>query len=166
MLRTFVHLWNSNKVFFHPPIDSNTTDTFKAQKGSKDIVKIVHVTSVVPPSERLLHQQHRTDVSWYSRERTSKTDTEEKKSFFLFAHKQYSCSFMKLRLNHWYHMNYLNDVLTTFLGLERGICVCCLCRVRKLLDFIKTILICVTKRNEGLTGLEQHEGETWIFIFE
>ncbi len=28
-------------------IDSNTTDTFKAQKDSKDIVKIVHVTSVV-----------------------------------------------------------------------------------------------------------------------
>ncbi len=28
-------------------IDSNTTDTFKAQKGSKDIGKIVHVTSVV-----------------------------------------------------------------------------------------------------------------------
>ncbi len=29
--------------------DSNTTDTVKAQKGSKDIVKIVHVTSVVQP---------------------------------------------------------------------------------------------------------------------
>ncbi len=27
-----------------PPIDSNTTTIFKAQKGSKDIVKIVHVT--------------------------------------------------------------------------------------------------------------------------
>ncbi len=30
-----------------PPIDSNATDTFKAQKDSKEIVKIVHVTSVV-----------------------------------------------------------------------------------------------------------------------
>ncbi len=30
-------------------IDSNTTDTFKAQKGSKDIDKIVHVSSVVQP---------------------------------------------------------------------------------------------------------------------
>ncbi len=29
------------------PIDSNVTTTFKAQKGSKDIIKIVHVTSVV-----------------------------------------------------------------------------------------------------------------------
>ncbi len=30
-------------------IDSEATDTFKAQKGSKNIVKIVHVTSVVQP---------------------------------------------------------------------------------------------------------------------
>ncbi len=27
------------------------------------------------------------------------------------------------------------------------------------LDFIKNILICVPKINEGLMGLEQHEGE-------
>ncbi len=32
---------------FWPSIDSNATDTFRTQKGSKDIVKIVHVTSVV-----------------------------------------------------------------------------------------------------------------------
>ncbi len=55
--KTFVHLWNTNEDIFNeiqklsdpPYIDSNTTDTFKAQKGSKDIVKIVHVTSVVQP---------------------------------------------------------------------------------------------------------------------
>ncbi len=29
-----------------------------------------------------------------------------------------------------------------------------LCRIKKLLDFIKNILICVLKMNEGLTGLE------------
>ncbi len=34
---------------FWPCIDSNTTTTFKAQKGSKDIIKIVHVTSVAQP---------------------------------------------------------------------------------------------------------------------
>ncbi len=28
-------------------LDSNATDMFKALKGSKDIIKIVHVTSVV-----------------------------------------------------------------------------------------------------------------------
>ncbi len=31
----------------HEHIDSNATTTFKTQKGSKDIVKIVHVTSGV-----------------------------------------------------------------------------------------------------------------------
>ncbi len=30
-------------------LDSNATDTFKAQKRSKDIVKIFHATSVVQP---------------------------------------------------------------------------------------------------------------------
>ncbi len=30
---------------------------------------------------------------------------------------------------------------------------------QKLLDFIKNILICVTKMNKGLKGLEQHDGE-------
>ncbi len=33
-----------------------------------------------------------------------------------FAHKNYSCSFIKCWLNHWCHiMDYFNDVLTTFL---------------------------------------------------
>ncbi len=31
---------------------------------------------------------------------------------------------------------------------------CCLCMVRKLSDFIKTILIFVLKMNEALTGLD------------
>ncbi len=35
-----------------------------------------------------------------------------------FAHKKYSRSLIKLWLNHWCHMDYFNDVLTTFLGLE------------------------------------------------
>ncbi len=41
---------------------------------------------------------------------------------FLCAQK-YSCSFIKLRLNHWCHMDYFNNVLTIFLGLERVICI-------------------------------------------
>ncbi len=43
--------------------------------------------------------------------------------FVFFAHKKYSHSFITLRLNHWCHMDYFNDILTTFLGLERGNCV-------------------------------------------
>ncbi len=69
-----------------------------------------------------------THASWYSPELTLKIDEEEKKwlnkviIFVFFAHKKYSRSFIKLRLNHWCHMDYFNDVLTTFLGLE---CVSC-----------------------------------------
>ncbi len=35
-------------------LDSNATEMFKAQKGGKDIIKIVHVTSVVEPYFTLL----------------------------------------------------------------------------------------------------------------
>jgi len=31
--------------------------------------------------------------------------------------------------------------------------------VRQLSDFIKNIVICVLKMNEGLKGLDQHEGQ-------
>ncbi len=50
-------------------------------------------------------------------------------------------------------------VLTTFLGLGTFQLHCCLCRVRKLSDFIKNILISIPKMNRGLIGLERHEGE-------
>ncbi len=87
-------------------------------------------------------------VPWGICERALKTDTEEKKLlnkvvvFVSFAHKNYSCSYIKLRLNHWCHMDYF-----------------CLYRVRKLLDFIKNILIWVQKMNEGFTVLERNKGE-------
>ncbi len=44
---------------------------------------------------------------------------------FLFSlcTKKYSHSFITMRLNHWCHMDYFNNVLTTFLGLERGSCI-------------------------------------------
>ncbi len=56
-------------------------------------------------------------------------------------------------------MDCFNDVLTTFLGLEHVSCIDVYGRIRELLDFMKNILICVPKMNEGLTGLERHEGE-------
>ncbi len=61
-------------------------------------------------------------------------------------------------------MDYFNDVLTTFLGLEHGSCFCYLWRARKLLDFIKNILMCILKMNEGVTGLERHECEYSHFL--
>jgi len=56
-------------------------------------------------------------------------------------------------------MDYFNNVFTTFLGLESGYDIDVLGGIRKLLDFFKNILIFVPKLNEGLTGLERHEGE-------
>ncbi len=44
------------------------------------------------------------------------------KSLFLFSMLTKS-SIIILRLNHWCHMDYFNEVLTTFLGLERCSCV-------------------------------------------
>ncbi len=43
--------------------------------------------------------------------------------FVCFVHKKYSRSFMKLRQKHWRHMDHFNNVLTTFLGLERVSCI-------------------------------------------
>ncbi len=53
---TFIHLRNTNEDIFDafgelsdPPIDSKDPYTIKAQKRSKEIIKIIHVTSVVQP---------------------------------------------------------------------------------------------------------------------
>ncbi len=51
-------------------------------------------------------------------------DPGHKLRFVLFSHKKVLArSFIKLRLKHWWHMDYFNNVLTTFLGLERGSCI-------------------------------------------
>ncbi len=54
--KTFIYLQNTNYDIFDefwelsdPPIDSKGPTTIKAQKRSKEIVKIIHVTSVVQP---------------------------------------------------------------------------------------------------------------------
>jgi len=74
-------------------------------------------------------------------------------------HKKYSCRFIKLNLNHYSHVDCFNDVFSTFLDLESGDYIAIYGRVIYLSDFIKNILICVLKMNEGLTGVERHEGE-------
>ncbi len=102
------------------------------------------------------------NTPWYSRERASKTDTEEKHFlnkiliFVFSAHKKYSRSFIKLRLNYWCHMDYFNDILTTFLGLEHVSCVAVYGASESSRISSKKS---VPEMNEGLTGLERHEGE-------
>ncbi len=58
-----------------------------------------------------------------------------------FAHKKYSCSFVKLCLNHWYHMDCFTDVLTTFLCLGTFQYPYSLWRVRKLIFHQKYLVL-------------------------
>ncbi len=62
-------------------------------------------------------------------------------------------------------MDYFIDVLAMFLCIDRGNILAVYGRVRKLSDFIKNILICVPKMNEGLNGLEQNEGDKLMTAF-
>ncbi len=78
--------------------------------------------------------------------------------FVFFAHKKYSRSFIKVRLNHWCHMEYFNDVLANFLGLECCSYIAVFAGSESSWISLKNILICVLKMNEG-HGLEWHEGE-------
>ncbi len=50
-------------------------------------------------------------------------------------------------------MDYFNNVFTNFLGHERLVALLSI-QGQKALAFIKNILICVLKKNEGLTGLD------------
>ncbi len=54
--KSFIHLRNDKLRYFDafwqlsdPPIDSNVINTINVQKRSKEIGKIIHVTSGVPP---------------------------------------------------------------------------------------------------------------------
>ncbi len=55
-------------------------------------------------------------------------------------------------------MDYFINVLATFLDLDR-VRILAVYGGSEFSEFIKNILICVPKMNEGLTGLEQHEGK-------
>ncbi len=57
------------------------------------------------------------------------------------------------------HMDYFNDAFAMFLSLDRVRILAVYGRVWELSEFIKNILICVPEMNEGLMGLERHEGE-------
>ncbi len=92
-------------------------------------------------------------------------DMEEKKLlntfviFVFFGLKKYSCSFIKLQLSHWCHMTVLTMSLLPFWALNVPSCVAVYRGSESSRIWSKNIVICVLKMNEGLMGLEQHEGE-------
>ncbi len=62
-------------------------------------------------------------------------------------------------------MDYFNDLFAMFLSLDRVRILAVYGKIRELSECIKNILICVLKMNEGLTGLERHEGELLMTEF-
>ncbi len=68
--------------------------------------------------------------------------------FVFFAYKKYSRSFITFRLNHWWQMEYSDDVFHTLLGLDsvKYLAV----NGTSLPVFIQNILNCVSKMNEAL----------------
>ncbi len=56
-------------------------------------------------------------------------------------------------------MDYFNNLLATFLDLDRVRILAVYGRVRELTGCINNIFICVPKMNGGFTDLERHEGE-------
>ncbi len=80
--------------------------------------------------------------------------------FIFFAYKKYYRCFITVRLNHWWQMDYFDDVFHTFLGLDSVNCLE-VGTVTSLPVFIQNILNCVPKTNKAFTGLEQHGGK-WL----
>ncbi len=73
-----------------------------------------------------------------------------------FEYKKYSRSFIALRLNHWWQMDYSDNVFFyTFLGLDSVNCLAVNGTVTNLPVFILNILNC------AFTGLERH-GSKWL----
>ncbi len=63
-------------------------------------------------------------------QKTQKKWTNKVIIFVFFAHKKYSRNFIKLRLNHWCHIDCFTDVFTMFLDLGTFQLGCCLWRVK------------------------------------
>ncbi len=70
--------------------------------------------------------------------------------FVFFAYKKYSRSFITFRLNHWWQMDYSDDVCHTFLGLDSVKYLAVNGTVTRLAIFIQNILNCVPKMNKAL----------------
>ncbi len=127
-------------------VTAKQCNTVKAQ-NSKDIVKIVHLPSVVQPpcyvinvtnSVRSLHSVD-TLQKWHYSD-AEETNCRIKSYFFSLCLKKYSCSFITFRLNHWWQMDYFNDVFHTFLCLDSVIYLAVNGTVTRLPVFIQNML--------------------------
>ncbi len=84
--------------------------------------------------------------------------------FVFFAYKKYSRSFIALRLNHWWQMDYFDDVFHTFLGLDSVIYLAVNGTVHKSSFHPKYLKLC-SEDELSFTGLERHGGKWLITKF-
>ncbi len=92
--------------------NDNDTSTFKAQKCSKEIDKIVHVRSVVElecyeaTTMFFVHKENKNTLlnTWWIH--ILKRRNFWMKSFVFFGHKKYSHSFINLQLNHIWQLTF------------------------------------------------------------
>ncbi len=116
------YFWSILRALW-PSKDSRDITTINIQKLSKEIGKIIHVTSGV---------QSKMALRW----RGGNELLNKVVIFVFFAYKKYSRSFIKLRLNPWCHMDYFTDLLATFLDVDRGNIIAVYGRVRELSECI------------------------------
>ncbi len=79
----------------------------------KQRISVVLLTQNMHAQTWFMFRSKHAHASWYS-PKWCQGDVEEKNYCIIFVflvHKKYSRSFIQLRLNHWCHMDYFNDVL-------------------------------------------------------
>ncbi len=76
--------------------------------------------------------------------------------FIFFAYKKYSGHFIKFRLNHWWQMDYPDNVFHTFLGLDSVNYLAVNGTVTSLPVFIKYLKLC-SEDEQSFYGF----GKTW-----
>ncbi len=81
--------------------------------------------------------------------------------FVFFAYKKYSRRFIKLWLNHWWQMDYSDDVFHTFLGLDSVNCLAVNGTVTSLPVFIQNIFKLCSGDEQSFYGFERH-GDKWL----
>ncbi len=77
--------------------------------------------------------------------------------FVFFAHKKYFHGFVKLRLDHWCHMDYFNNFLFMLMDLDRVRVLAVNGRLRELSEFIKKYLNLCSEDERRSYGF----GTTW-----
>ncbi len=146
------YFWWYPRAFWHC-IDSKAPTTLKAQKGTKDIVKIDMWNQWFN-----LNLMKLQECFYVQRTKITTLFTTVPRHM-----RVHSCTCKQGQLLHLQHHVHLSWYLLRcpYYISWPWMCQlrCCLWRVRMLLDFIKNIFICVSKKNEGLTGLERHECE-------